>query len=263
MLRSVHRASATTRRLTATTHALLPRAPPRKRAYNDGRDPRHLGRLGVGSGSTPSLATLDAAGAAAPPGAPPRRVVIVTDGASPMRLLTLDAANGTVTGNATVSFGATHDAAALARAAAAAGEAAGGGRAALAAAAAAARPPSQSEQSVVVSDQRAVVVNNWIRPETVSLLCRSGLLGRVGKKVQNGCPFLTNVRASRGAARALLAPRPRERGGVDRAGEGFIFHAPDRVGVYAPHGRLYATRRLLPLQWSFAPARSCDYSRAT
>jgi hypothetical protein len=125
-------------------------------------EPQQLwrGRLGVGSGSTPSLmGRAD--------GQP--RFALITDGASPMRLLVLETASGELVGNATVTF---RDA----------GE-----------------PPAadaQSEQSVVVSDDRAVVVNNFLPRDNVARAC--SLLTRLPGKLGLACAFMFASRPEAG-----------------------------------------------------------------
>ena len=169
-------------------------------------EPLYPGRLGRGSGSTPSLLRgegtshkdprnnphgNDAHAANASASENERAAwVVITDGATPMRLLVMRASNGEVTGNATVTF--------------------------------APAPPKQhsptqsqkedsnnrrqddeapnpqnnpgwqstSEQSVVVRpDGKAVVVQNWLPADRVPLWCR-WFSPWLPDKAQPACPFL-------------------------------------------------------------------------
>lgn len=63
--------------------------------YHDRDMPWYIGRLGAGSGSTPSVTVCEG-----------RSLVVITDGALPMSLLWYDAATGAVVGRRAVQFGA-------------------------------------------------------------------------------------------------------------------------------------------------------------
>lgn len=168
-------------------------------------EPLYPGRLGRGSGSTPSLlrgegiyrnnprsipaahAANAAAAAASASDAEHAAWVVITDGATPMRLLVMPASDGEVTGNATVTFAPPpprsstlspkgdnnghhqHDEM---------------------------RRPhntdwqSTSEQSVVVRpDGKAVVVQNWLPLDRIPTLCK-WFSPWLPDKAQPACPFL-------------------------------------------------------------------------
>jgi hypothetical protein len=133
------------------------------------------GRLGRGSGSSPSLMMSDSSSShtatatnAAANSLP--AFAVVTDGASPMRLLVFRTSDGSCVGNETVTFGQTSSSEkknekeeAAAKDGRSSSSSSGG-------------VDSQSEQSVVVGGGRAVVVQNWIPPERVPRVC-AALLG--------------------------------------------------------------------------------------
>ena len=68
------------------------------RAYHDRDMPWYVGRLGAGSGSTPTVTECGG-----------RSLVVITDGALPMDLLWYDAETGTLTGRRMVQFGADEE----------------------------------------------------------------------------------------------------------------------------------------------------------
>jgi len=130
------------------------------------------GRLGRGSGSTPSLmmgrglgqpaaaASSSSAGTSPQPPTTLPSFVVVTDGASPMRFLVFRTRDGACVGNATVQFGQQGGDDKKKKGG-------GGGEASPK------QEPldSQSEQSVVVSGNKAVVVQNWLPPHRVPFVC--------------------------------------------------------------------------------------------
>ena len=132
-------------------------------------DPLLPGRLGRGSGSTPSLMY----GEGALPGSAPS-YVIITDGASPMSVLLFSAADGAIAARSTVKFASSKD--------------------------------STSEQSIVVLGQRAVVVQNWIPYDRLPLPCKAlaSAPSFIGKllpgKVLNACANLLGAYPLSGVA---------------------------------------------------------------
>ena len=98
-------------------------------SYSDGQDPWLMGRLGPGSGSSPTLMSETDNHNEEP------EYVIITDGRiSPMHILAFDAKSGKVAASKSVDFGDPHGLGAAVT----------------------------SEQSVVVSGRRALVVNNYV-----------------------------------------------------------------------------------------------------
>mmetsp|Transcript_36714 Transcript_36714/g.82257 ORF Transcript_36714/g.82257 Transcript_36714/m.82257 type:complete len:516 (+) Transcript_36714:374-1921(+) len=133
------------------------------------------GRLGHGTGSTPSL--MRVAGGGRTKGAPASELyALLTDGASPMRLLAVRARDGRVTGNATCTFGQGDESEAQ---------------------------QSTSEQSVVVHGGRAAVVQNWIDKEP--WVCRTFGYMLPGK-LSNACPFLLGTMPRAGVQQFRLDP---------------------------------------------------------
>ena len=106
-------------------------------SYSDGQDPWLMGRLGPGSGSSPTLMAASSDQINKP------GYVIITDGrVSPMSILAFDAESGALSASAAVDFGDPE----------------GLGTAVT------------SEQSVVVADRRAMVVNNYV-VDQVGIFC--------------------------------------------------------------------------------------------
>jgi hypothetical protein len=105
-------------------------------AYHDEDMPWYVGRLGIGSGSTPSVTECGG-----------RQLVAITDGALPMQLVWYDAETGAVVGRRTVQFGPDEDRSA----------------------------PTTSEQSVAVAGCRAFVVQNYLGKDELdpSVTCAS------------------------------------------------------------------------------------------
>jgi hypothetical protein len=97
--------------------------------YSDGKDPWLMGRLGPGSGSSPTLMSATDNHDEKPD------YVIITDGrTSPMRILAFDAENGGLVASESVDFGDPQGLGAAVT----------------------------SEQSIVVAGSRALVVNNYV-----------------------------------------------------------------------------------------------------
>jgi len=136
--------------------------------YSDGNDPLFLGRLGKGSGSTPSV-QVDKSGAP--------KYVIISDGRNPMNVLSIDAVTGDLRGNRTVTFGI-------------------------------AGSNTQSEQSVTVMDHGAVVVNNWLEHERLPLTCRlMQMLPKLQTvKIQKACAFGSGTLADAGVEHFSIDP---------------------------------------------------------
>jgi len=95
-----------------------------------------VGRLGAGSGSTPSITTCDG-----------RKLVVITDGVLPMHLLWYDAATGELVAKRKVQFGSDAD-----------GDV-----------------PTTSEQSVAVAGCKAFVVQNYMGTDRLNddIMCAS------------------------------------------------------------------------------------------
>jgi len=139
--------------------------------YSQGHEPLWPGRLGQGSGSTPSV-QVDTSQEDAPP-----KFVVITDGQNPMNILNLDASTGAVLGNKTVTFGA-------------------------------AGSDAQSEQSITVLQNRAVVVNNWMERSEMPWACRLwNMLPQSSKsKAQKACYFSFATLASPGVEQFRMDP---------------------------------------------------------
>ena len=106
-------------------------------SYSDGQDPWLMGRLGPGSGSSPTLMAA-ADGDSEKPG-----YVIITDGrVSPMRILAFHAGSGDLMASDAVDFGDPQGLGATVT----------------------------SEQSVVVAGKRALVVNNYV-VDQIGIFC--------------------------------------------------------------------------------------------
>eukprot|EP00053_Salpingoeca_punica_P005009 m.52198 g.52198 ORF g.52198 m.52198 type:complete len:524 (+) comp13050_c0_seq1:29-1600(+) len=140
--------------------------------YSSGQDPWFFGRLGPGSGSTPTVF------------GPNGEYLVITDGQTPMRLLVFNTSDGSLAAAAPVNF--------VAEAEGRAGASDGN---------------STSEQSVVAYGNRVAVVNNWFPATAAALECERAAAHRGNEWLSHICPAVLGE-AAYGVAQYELVVSP-------------------------------------------------------
>ena len=119
--------------------------------YGTGKDQWYWGRLGPGSGTSPTIV--------GPQGEP--EFVVINDGLTPTNILFFSAKSGALVGKKAVTFGADE-----------------------------ASAKTTTDQSIVVKGYKAVVVNNWVA-ESVTPFCSEWFASlNVTESLKHECPFI-------------------------------------------------------------------------
>jgi len=160
--------------------------------YSENHQVLFPGRLGKGSGSTPSILDTSLVSSSTSKKNHLGKLLIITDGRSPMNILSYRIKDGKCVGNATVTFGQSQSSSSTSTSSSSSSSSSTSSTAL-----SSSSIESTSEQSVVVLHNRAIVVQNWIDKETIPLFCyyfSSFLPG----KARHSCNYLFGVKPRSG-----------------------------------------------------------------